>query len=74
VKVQVTDEIWKQIERGSYVPRSPDRPIPKGIEDCFGKYRDMSRPECKSCEESDPCNLVQIRRQMVLSPRKEGGG
>jgi hypothetical protein len=57
-----------RIDPESYTPRPPSSPIPPGVQDCFGKFRDPDVPECRQCLESDNCNTV------MKAKKEEGGG
>lgn len=36
----------------------PEKPIPSGVVDCFGHYRDMEMQVCKECSVNQLCGSV----------------
>jgi len=51
-----------QIDVDKYKPKPPSKPIPAGVEDCFGKYNDPEVGECQRCFEKKNCRAVMNAR------------
>jgi hypothetical protein len=42
----------------TYTVPGPTKPIPPGLEDCFGRLRDMDDHGCRNCRVNDFCGQV----------------